>query len=110
MDKRFEFNGKEFELTDKLEYKRLEDKVKFIIYRFLPSFDYQTEKCWNSFKIFKKLRDELMHSRNNEDERLFSDYENSVKKGFSGIIELMNKISSGVFSKPLRKKILELSP
>ena len=101
---------KEFLLTDKLEFKRLEDKLKFIIYKFLPSFDYEKEKCWESFKRYKKLRDELMHPRNNEDEHSFEDYETSVKKGFSGIIELMNKISKGVFGKFLRKKILELSP
>lgn len=109
-DKRFEFNGKEFELTNKLEFRKLEDKLRFIIHKFIPSFNYQTEQCWESFKRYKKLRDELMHPRINEDEHSLTEYEESVKRGFSGIIDLMNKISKGVFGKPLRKKILELSP
>jgi hypothetical protein len=109
-DKKFEFNGKEFELTEKLEFKRLEDKLKFILNKFIPEFNFEKEKCWSSFKEFKKLRDELTHPKKEEDELTITQYDVKVKKGFYEIIELMNKISKGIFRKPLRKKILELAP
>lgn len=109
-DKRFEFNAKEFVLTEKSDFRRLEDKLKFIIHKFLPNFDYGNEKCWSSLKIYKTIRDELTHPRNDEDERSFDEYKLKVEKGLTGIIDLMNKISVGIFEKPLRKKILELSP
>lgn len=109
-DKKFEFNGKQFELTEKTEFKKLDDKMKFIINKFLPSFNFEKEKCWSSFKEFKKLRDELTHPKKEDDELPLKKYESIVKRGFAANLELINQISKGVFGKPLRKKILELTP
>jgi hypothetical protein len=108
-DKILIFDPKKGQRVEKTEYHRLDEKLKVLINRFVPDFDF-TEKAWSWLMEFKDFRDSLVHPRQNDDETTTSEYQAKMKRGLSGIIEIMNHISSGMFGKPLRKKILDLIP
>jgi len=97
-------------VTTRIRYNAVDEKIKALIFRFIPDFDFNASISWNNFKIFKDFRDSLIHSRKVEDETPINDYEKRIKEGLTSIIELMNEISKGMFRKPLRKKILDLTP
>ncbi|MHB8109631.1 MAG: hypothetical protein ACYDHW_06320 [Syntrophorhabdaceae bacterium] len=108
-DKSLLFDAKRSMLTQKIEYHKLDDKLKVLITRFVPDFDYGNT-TWESLIDFKKFRDSLVHPRHDEDETSISVYETKVRRGLSGIIHIMNCISKGMFTRPLRQKIQDLLP
>lgn len=95
-------------LTERIEFHKIDDKIRVLMKRFSPSFDYKS-LTWNKFMEFKKIRDSLIHPRDLDDEIKISDYRKK-KEGLRAIIEIMNDVSKGVFKKSLRKKILDLIP
>ncbi len=96
-------------LVEKVEFHRLDDKLRLLIRKFVPGFSF-TSVHWPGFMEFKDLRDSLIHPRQSEDETELVHYEKKVSLGLSAIIEIMNCISRGIFNKPLRKQLLDLIP
>lgn len=94
---------------EKTEFHKIDEKLKLIIRKFSPMFDFQSV-TWVRFMEFKEFRDSLVHPRQTEDDMLTTDYHKKVRAGVTAIIELMGVISNGVFQKPLRKKLLDLIP
>ena len=95
-------------LLEKPEYHRLEDKLRFLICKFVPSFDFEKTPCWSRLIEFKKFRDSLTHPRQDEDETELEGYETITTRGISSVIEIMNHLCKGIFNRPLRKKLLDL--
>lgn len=110
VDKKFAISkgAGEFTVQETSEYHRLEDKIRFLINKFIPSFDFK-DPLWSRFKDFKKLRDNLVHPRDTEDSLPPSEYETKVKIGLSAIGDLMNTLCGGIFGRPLRLRLKELS-
>jgi hypothetical protein len=96
-------------LIEKTEFHKLDDKLRLLIQRFLPGFDFQSS-TWSRFMQFKDFRDSLVHPRQVDDETDTSAYRKKVSDGLKAIIELMNSISQGMFQRPLRKRLLDLIP
>ena len=94
---------------EKTEFHKLDDKLRVLINIFVQDFDYKSD-AWSHLMEFKKFRDALVHPRLDEDSRALSDYENRLKRGISGVIQIMNCLSKGMFQKPLRKQLLDLVP
>lgn len=93
----------------KTEFHPLDNKLRLLISRFLPKFDFEG-LAWNHFMEFKSMRDALVHSRDAEDERGLAEYRTKVRGGLNAIIQIMNEMMQGIFGKPLRKQILDLMP
>ena len=108
-DKMLFFSPKKMKTLERTEYHKLEDKLRVLIHRFLPSFDFNSPG-WSGLMEFKKFRDSLVHPRKYEDETEILDYKVRVRAGISAILQIMNQISKGVFSMPLRRKLLDLIP
>src|SRR5206468_430863 len=66
-DKTFYFDPKKGLLIEKTEFHRLEDKLKFLLTKFSPSFDFNNA-AWSQLIAFKRLRDNLIHLRQLEDQ------------------------------------------
>ena len=109
LDKRLFFNADKIEVEDRIEFHRIEDKLKIFIKKFVTNFDF-TCRDWSHFNEFKKFRDRLVHPRESEDNLSLNDYQDHLKRGLTSIINLMNIISTGVFKKHLRKQLLDLLP
>lgn len=92
------------------KYNPIEEKLKVLVKRFVPDYNFTKEVTWNNLITFKNFRDSLIHSRVSEDETILSDYNRQIILGFSAIIGVMNMISTGMYKKPLRKSILDLIP
>lgn len=108
-DKNLYFSSDKFILTEKVEFHRLEDKLKFLLKKFDSSFDFQSS-AWSRLSEFKKLRDSLTHPKQSEDELTIEEYRKKLKIGISGTIEIMNALSKCIFQSPLRKGLLDLIP
>ena len=96
-------------VVEKTEYHRLDEKIRFLIYKFTQGFDYQSLK-WVKFMELKEFRDSLVHPRQIEDEMPTDEYRKRVRNGLRAIIEIMDFISRGIFQKPLRKQLMDLLP
>jgi hypothetical protein len=109
-DKKFGISGGEFQILDQVEYHRLEDKLRFLICKFVPDFDFAHTPCWSRLLEFKRLRDDLTHPRQDEDELDITEYKNKIETGLSSVIEIMNHLCVGIFRRPLRQKLVDLIP
>lgn len=98
-------NGK---IKEVYEHHNIEDKLKFLIYKFCPNLDLATDPSWGNFTEFKKFRNTIVHPREEEDTVTLSDYKNQLAKGISSIIEIMNHLCKGILGQNLRKGLLEL--
>jgi len=96
-------------LMERVEFHKLDDKIKVLMRRFFPDFDYMSIE-WNKFMEFKKLRDSLVHPRQVDDETPLNAYQKAVREGLKAIIEIMNDLSQGLWGKPLRRQLLDLIP
>jgi hypothetical protein len=108
-DKKLSFSTDKFTLIERPEYHRLEDKLKLLIRKFVPNFNFNS-KSWSRTLEFKDFRDSLVHPRQSEDETSINEYEKKLRRGMAGTIEIMNLVSKGIFKKPLRKQLLDLIP
>jgi hypothetical protein len=96
-------------LVQRIEYHSVDGKLKVLIARFFPAFDYNVS-MWSKFMKFKDLRDALVHPRIPEDETPIELYAKQVPAGLKATIILMNEVSTAVFRSPLRKQLLDLIP
>jgi hypothetical protein len=107
-DKKFDISGGTFQMLEQVEYHRIEDKLKFLICKFVPNFDFVSTPCWSRLLEFKKFRDYITHPRQDEDEIDITEYKKKIETGLSSAIEIMDYLCKGIFNRPLRKKILDL--
>jgi len=108
-DKNLTFSQKSWTLTEKTEYHRVEDKIRFLLSKFSPDFDFNNQ-AWSSLMSLKDIRDSLIHPRNAEDETTAAEYRKILSTGLHGVISTMNSVSEAIFRKPLRHQILDLKP
>lgn len=101
-------NAGYFDVQETPEYHRLDEKIRFLINKFIPDFDFQSAS-WSRFKEFKKFRDGLIHPRDTEDPTSPSEYDAKVVIGLNAIGELMSVLCEGIFRRPLRFRFKELS-
>jgi hypothetical protein len=107
-DRSFILEKGKFVISDRKEYHRLEDKLRFLFVNFLGGFDFEKAPCWARLIEFKKFRDCLVHSRENEDSTSEERYKRVTALGLSAVIEIIDNLCKGIYSKPLRKKITDL--
>ena len=55
-DKKFGISKKGFGILEQMEYHRLEEKIRFLISKFIPTFDFSHEIVWAHFVEFKNNR------------------------------------------------------
>jgi hypothetical protein len=108
-DKKFANDKGEFKILKQAEFHRTEDKLRFLMRKFVPRFDFNKEVTWSQFMDFKKFRDNLMHARQDEDVIKIIEYERKIKTGLASTIKIMDYLCKGIFKKPLRKKLTDLS-
>ena len=108
-DKKFDVLGGTFQIFQQTEYHKLEDKLKFLICKFVPDFDFEHTPCWSRLLEFKKFRNTITHPRQDEDERDIAEYKKKIETGLSSAIEIMNYLCKGIFKRSLRKKLLDLT-
>jgi hypothetical protein len=96
-------------IVERVEFHKLDDKIKVLMHRFSPGFDFMSIE-WNKFMEFKKVRDSLVHPRQVDDETPVQTYKKAVREGLKAIIEIMNNLSQGLWGKPLRRQLLDLIP
>lgn len=109
-DKKFDLLSGTFQMLDRVEYHKVEDKLKFLIRKFIPDFDFEHTPCWSRLLDFKKFRDSIIHPRQEQDEIDIAEYKKNLETGLSSAIEIMNSLCKGIFRRSLRKKILDLMP
>lgn len=105
-DKKFGIAGGE--LAEQVEYHRLDDKLKFLLTKFVPDYEVISEPSWCRLMALKNLRDDITHPRQDEDEVSIQEYQTKIEQGLSSAIDIMDKLFQGVFDRGLRAKILEL--
>lgn len=108
-DKNLAFSQKRWIVEEKTEFHRVEDKIRFLLHKFSPEFDFNNQ-AWSSLMNLKDVRDSLIHPRVAEDETTIEAYRRILGTGLHGVISTMNSISEAIFKKPLRPQILDLRP
>ncbi|MCB0497547.1 MAG: hypothetical protein KDC79_15495 [Cyclobacteriaceae bacterium] len=96
-------------VESKMKFNPIDGKIKFIIKRLNVDVSFESDVNWNHFKDFKKLRDRLVHPKDTEDEISVTEYQSKLKYGLNANIYLINKIAAKVFTKGLRKSLLDLT-
>lgn len=107
-DRKFGISDGRFEVLEQMEYHRLEDKLRFLICKFVPSFDLASNIAWSRCLEFKRFRDDLIHPRQDEDTVSGAEYLDQLKTGLSSIIEIIDCLCKGIFQRNLRKRIRDL--
>ncbi len=108
-DKRIVYDPDTDEVVERIENHPLDSKLKLILRKFAWDFDFNTG-IWSTFCEFKDFRDALVHPKYTEDPYSFEQYQKHFSRGFKSIIVIMDIIVRGVFNKPLRRQLLELTP
>jgi hypothetical protein len=103
------FSKKNWTLIQKAEFHRVEEKIKFLLSKFSPEFDFNNPS-WSSLMELKEIRDSLIHPRQIEDETSVEEYHKKLRSGMQGVISTMNSVSEAIFKRPLRQQILDLRP
>lgn len=109
-DKSLTFSQKKWAVTEKTEYHRVEDKIRLLLSKFSPNFDFNNNPSWSSLMKLKEIRDSLIHPRNTDDETTVEEYHKILSGGLRGAITTMNTVTEAIFRKPLRPQILDLKP
>lgn len=108
-DRKFGLKSAQFCMLKTSEYHRLEDKLRFLLAKFCPSFDIGSEPCWSHFNELKDLRDRIVHPREEDDVFTTEEYKAGIERGLQGVVGLMDNLCSGIFNKRLRKKLRDLA-
>ncbi len=107
-DVKFTLNNGRFDLTDRYELHSIEDKLKFLFCKTIPSFDFKASGAWSQYIEFKDFRNSIIHPIYDEDETTVDHYNQIVKKGLSSSIDLIDNLCKSILTKPLRQKIRDL--
>lgn len=108
-DKSLAFSRHKYIVMEKVEYHSVEDKIKFLLSKFSPDFDFNNSS-WSSLMELKQIRDSLIHPKNSEDLTSSDQYRKILFSGLHGVISTMNTVSEKIFKRPLRPLILDLKP
>ena len=108
-DKKFRLNNGRFEVSEAFQLHGIEDKVKFLICKFNPSFDFEHFAAWSQFIEFKDFRNAIVHPTHEYDEIELDEYRRKIKMGLSAIIEIIDLLCQLIIKKPLRQKIKDLT-
>jgi hypothetical protein len=108
-DKKFGVVKDSFTITKQVEYNRLDDKLRFLICKYVKEFDFVREPEWSRFIELKRFRDGLVHPRTDIDEINIADYDEKIKTGLYATIRIIDMLCKGFFQKNLRKKIRDLT-
>jgi hypothetical protein len=109
-DKNLSFSPEKVNVIERTEYHKIEDKLKVLIKKFLPTLDLGKVRWWSELQEFKDFRDSLVHPRKSEDETDVATYNAKVTAGLRATIQGMNEINQGIFGKQIRKQLLDLMP
>lgn len=107
-DRRFDITDGQFEILDIPRYQRLEDKVRFLLNKFVPTYDFSGAP-WREFIEFKRFRDSLVHPRDSDDTIGVDEYQRRTEIGINATLDLIDSLCKGIFGKNLRKGLRELS-
>lgn len=81
------------------EYKRIEDKIFFLIAKFSKGKKkIKQGKLWQGFKKFKETRDKIVHPKKNKE---YSININEVEEFLNCSKEIINFISKNIWGKPV---------
>lgn len=92
----------------KAKFNSIEGKLKFLINRLKVDIKIDRDSRWSDFKDFKKLRDRLVHPKEENDEVSIQEYSSELKKGLNSNIYLIDKVARKLFSKGLRRSLTDL--
>lgn len=109
IDKKLEFSSTTFKLVIKDEFHRVDEKIKLIIRKYSPKFNFSNTD-WAHLMELKKIRDLLMHPKNSEDQFDMNEYIKIINNGLNGVIATINNMNQFVYGKSLRLQILDLRP
>ena len=107
-DRRFDITNGQFEILDIPRYQRLEDKLRFLLNKFVPTYDFNSSH-WREFVEFKRFRDSLVHPRDSDDAISADEYGHRIEAGISSTLNLIDCLCKGIFGKGLRQGLRELS-
>ena len=107
-DVKFTLDNGRFELTDRFELHSIEDKLKYLLCKTIPSYDFKTSAAWSKYIEFKDFINSIIHPIHDEDETTVDQYHQIVKKGLSSSIDLIDTLCNSILRKPLRQKIRDL--
>lgn len=107
LDRKFAMEKGQFQVLNQPDFHRLEDKLKFMIWRFAPDFDFAKDCLWSNFLEFKRFRDSITHPKHEEDGVSAQEYVEALRKGMRSVVGIMDILLKGVFGKPIRRKLLD---
>ena len=108
-DLQTEVNPRTAMLDKKEKFQTLDNKIKFLINKFSIQLDVATTPEWSHFKDFKGFRDSLVHPREQASEFTEQDYRKHAERGLKSAIFIIDKLLSGIFSRNLRRQVLDLA-
>jgi len=108
LDKKMILENDKFIISEQNEFHKIEDKIKFLLSKYVKDFDFGCNRCWSDFISLKRKRDFLIHSRSEEDDTKIIDYESIVKNGITSINKIMDYLCLGIKNKKLRTQIRDL--
>lgn len=109
LDRKFGLRGGEFTILETTEFHRIDDKLRLLLHKFCPSFDLSKEASWSQFNELKDLRDSIVHPRHEEDDVTAADYRTRLSTGLGAVLKLIDCLCQGIFKRPLRQRLLDLT-
>jgi len=86
-------------VLDQTEYRRLEDKIFFLIAKFSVKKDnFKGDTLWQNFEKFKDVRNKIMHPRKEIDLQVTIE---SAKKYLANAKDIIKFVSNHVWGKPV---------
>jgi len=107
-DKAFGPEKGQFKMLDRRDFHSLEDKVRFLIHKFSPEFEFSSNPLWPQFVQFKQFRDSITHPHQADDPNFPDDYRDKAGRGLSTVVQLIALLCRAVFDRPLRPQLMDL--
>jgi len=107
-DKILEVNPSKGNVEERKKFQPIDGKIKFLIKKFSVDIEIQNDLNWSKFISLKQLRDKLVHSKEFTDNTPIDNYKKKLTSGINSTIYLIDRISRKIFSKGLRRQILDM--
>lgn len=107
-DREFKRERGEFRVSERLQPNRIEDKLKYLMYRFSRGIDLGQYAPWCKYTEFREFRNSIVHPRQDADEIDITQYRAMARIGLSSTIAIMDVLCSNIFDRPLRKRLIDL--
>lgn len=108
-DRLFEPKRGSFVVTERAKYYKLLEKMGYLLCRFVSDFDLETCPDYATLDKFIKFRHSIVHPRMDSEPPQKETFEIELTRGFGAAVRLMNRVCTGLFGKPLNKRLLELA-